>query len=152
MTGRLAGQEAPRPWLCLPGIVVVCLMLSSFVRAQVSETPLEVPGLPVLDALADEIKARPVGAVDGLIEKQIEVVTERAADLRRTTERLELQQRRCGSQPTGPCRSALIYLKEQRDRVAAGLRMDRLKLRALYAERGEALRRRGVSDEKSESR
>lgn len=104
------------------------------------------------DILTQEIKAHPAGAIDGLIEKQIDIVSERSADLRRTTERLELQQRRCGSQPTGPCRSALIYLKGQRDRAASGLRMDRLKLRALYAERGEALRRRGVSDEKSESR
>ena len=140
MTGRVAGQGPSRSGLCL--------MLSPSVRGQLSDAPLETPGLPAPDALADEIKARPAGAIDGLIEKQIEIVTERSADLRRTTERLELQQRRCGSQPTGPCRSALIYLKDQRDRVASGLRMDRLKLRALYAEREETLRRRGVSDEK----
>ena len=134
--------------MCLSGIVAVCLILLPSVRGQASDAPPESPGLPAFDALADEITARPAGAIDGLIGKQIEIVTERTADLRRTTERLELQQRRCGSQPTGPCRSALIYLREQRDRAAAGLRMDRLKLRALYAERGEALGRRGVSGEK----
>ena len=97
--GRLTGQGSFRFGVCLSGIVAACLVLSSPVGGQMSESPLEKLDLPALDALANDIKARPAGAIDGLIMTQIKIVTDRSAALRRTTDQMELRQRRCGSLP-----------------------------------------------------
>jgi hypothetical protein len=94
-----------------------------------------------LDVLTQEIKARPAGEIDAPLREQISLVKKRGAELRRITERLELQQRRCGSMPTGPCRTAFDYLKARREEHAGRLRMDQLKLDALIAERQEILKR-----------
>jgi hypothetical protein len=93
-----------------------------------------------LDALIQEIKARPAGEIDALLSEQVSLVKKRRSELRRITERLELQQRQCGSMPTGPCRSGFNFLKTRREDHAGRLRMDHLKLDALIAERQEILK------------
>lgn len=94
-----------------------------------------------LDVLAQDIKARPAGEIDGLLGAQIELVKTRKSAFRRTTEQLELQQRRCGSMPTEACRSGYDFLRSRRDGLASRLRMEQLKLDALVADRLSALKR-----------
>jgi hypothetical protein len=98
-----------------------------------------------LKILAQEIDARPAGKIDGLLAEQIALIRQARSELRRITERLELQQRKCGSMPTGPCRSGYEYLKTRRDDYAGRLRMDQLKIEALIAQRRETLRQQDTS-------
>ena len=95
-----------------------------------------------LDILIQEIEERPAGRIDAAVRRQIELVEQRRTELRILTERLELQQRNCGSMPTGACRSAYEYFRTRREDHAGRLRMDQLKLESLIAERQEALKNR----------